>query len=116
MNNKNFFPMGIQSVQKPQPANCMNGPKRLAGKFGIALWSAILGVQTGCILPGQHGGPPGLPGLPGLPGPPRVELPNPLEVVAATTVGEDLARNGSPQFVQNEKSVNAINAKGESYE
>ena len=45
----------------------MNRTKRLAGKFGIVLCSALLASQTGCIMPGKHGGPPGLPGLPRLP-------------------------------------------------
>lgn len=80
--------------------------KRLAGKFGIVLCSALLGTQTGC-LPGMRGGPPGLPGLPGLPGPPRVEMRNPSGVDAVPTAVENLGRNDSPQLVQNEKPVNA---------
>lgn len=77
--------------------------KRLAGKIGIVLCSALLGTQTGC-LPGMRGGPPGLPGLPG---PPRVELLNPSGVDSAPTAGENSGRNVSPQFAQNGQPVNA---------
>jgi hypothetical protein len=80
--------------------------------------SAVLlaALLAGCILPGKHGGPPGLPPLPGLPGPHRVELPHPAGVSAVAIAGEDLDPNESPQIVQNGNPANPITAAGEFYE
>lgn len=77
----------------------MNETKRRAGQAGFVLCSALLFAQTGCILPGMRGGPPGLPGLPG---PPRVERPNPSRVSVIATAGKYLVRNDSSQLILDE--------------
>ena len=81
----------------------MNRIKHVVGKCGIILCAALLGAQTGCILPGSPGGPPGLPrlpGLPGLPGPPGVGRPNPSGVPPVAVAGEYLGWNDPAQLVQ----------------
>ena len=91
----------------------MNGTKHLVGKLGIVMCSALLGAQTGCVLPGKHGGPPGLPPLPGLP---RGELPHPSRVASVTTASKDPGRNDSLQLAQSKTSVNAVTTEGEPHE
>jgi len=91
----------------------MNKTKRWGGKIAVVLCSVLLGMQTGCLFPGKHGGPPGLPPLPGLP---RVELPAPSGVPAVTTAGEHPGHNESGQLVRNEQPANATIAQGESHE
>ncbi len=83
----------------------------LLGKCGIALCGALLGVQTGCILPGAPGGPPGLPRLPGLPGPPGLGLPNHSPAFPMAKAGGDVRRNDNLKFVQNDQAENAITAE-----
>jgi len=89
----------------------VNRTKRLTEKIRFVLCSVLLGALTGCLLPGNHGGPPGLPGLPGLSGPPRVELLNPSGVSVVAAASEDLLRNEPQQLVQNGNPP--ITAEGE---
>ncbi|MDB6125535.1 MAG: hypothetical protein JWQ71_4528 [Pedosphaera sp.] len=81
--------------------NPMNKSKSSIGMIGFVLCGALLVTQTGCNLPGMHGGPPGLPRPPGLSG---IELPNSSGVSLVIISREDLGRNDSPQLAQNEKS------------
>jgi len=115
MKKRNSSKMENQSLPELQKENPATRTKRVAGKLGIVLCGALLVAQTGCILPGMRGGPPGLPGLP-LPPLPRAEQPNPSGAPVVTAAGEGLGLNDSPELVESENSVNGRTAEGESHE
>lgn len=88
----------------------------VARKIGFALCAALLTAQTGCLLPGQHGGPPGLPGLPPLPGLPRGQRTTTPEVFDLATANEVSEQNRSPQSYQNSTSSIVSPTTGISHE
>jgi hypothetical protein len=87
--------------------------KRLGGKFGVALCSALLAAQIGCLGPGGHGLPrlphppglPRLPGLPSLPGPANAGLANLSTGHTEPSTDENLVAGGETQTARMRETI-----------